>query len=166
MSETFGWIDWALFAVLGLSMLVGIVRGFAFEVLSLAGWLLAWFGAQWLAPELAPHLPVGSAGSGLNHAAAFVTGFVIVLLGCALLARLVRMLVQATPLSLADRVLGAGFGLARGALLLLAVAMVVALTPVASSASWQASAGARWLGAALFGLQPLLPEAVAAWVRR
>ena len=166
MSETFGWIDWALLTVLGISMLIGIVRGFAFEVLSLASWLLAWVGAQWLAPELAPHLPVGSAGSGLNRAAAFVGAFVVVLLGCALLARLVRMLVQATPLSLADRALGAGFGLARGALLLLAVAMVVALTPMVSSASWQASAGARWLGAALLGLQPLLPEAIAAWVRR
>jgi membrane protein required for colicin V production len=166
VNATFGWIDWALLAVLALSMLVGIVRGFAFEVLSLAGWLLAWFGAQWLAPELAPHLPVGSPGSALNHAAAFVAGFIAVLLGCALLARLVRMLVHATPLSLADRALGAGFGLARGALLLLAVAMVVALTPLASSASWQASPGARWLSAALAGLQPLLPEAMAAWVHR
>jgi membrane protein required for colicin V production len=78
----------------------------------------------------------------------------------------VRLLIHATPLSLADRALGAGFGLARGALLLLAVATVVALTPLASSAPWQASAGARWLSVALQGLKPLLPDTMAAWVRR
>lgn len=162
----FAWIDGFLLAVLALSMLIGIVRGFVFEVLSLAGWLAAWFGAQWLAPEVAPLLPIGSAGSGLNHAAAFVIAFVGVLLAWALMARLVRILVRATPLSLVDRALGAGFGLARGALLLLAVAMVVALTPLAASASWQSSAGARWLGVALLGLKPLLPEAMAARVHR
>lgn len=164
--SSLSWIDWTLLGVLTLSMLVGVIRGFVFEVLSLAGWLVAWFGAQWLAPELAPYLPVGSQGSGLNHAAAFVIAFIAVLLAWALLSRLVRMLVHATPLSVADRALGAGFGLARGALLLLAVAMVVALTPLAGSASWKSSAGAGWLNAALQGLKPLLPETMAAWVAR
>ena len=98
------------------------------------GTYVAWFGAQWIAPELAPLLQLGGAGSGLNHASAFVVAFIGVLLACALLARLVRLLVQATPLSVADRALGAGFGLARGTLLLLAVAVVVALTPLASTA--------------------------------
>jgi membrane protein required for colicin V production len=166
MDNPLGWIDWALLAVLAVSMIVGVLRGFVFEVLSLAGWLVAWFGAQWLAPELAPYVPVGVPGAGLNHAAAFVIAFIGVLIAWALMARLVRLLVRATPLSLADRVLGAGFGLVRGALLLLAVAMVAALTPLAASPSWQASAGTRWLDAALNGLKPLLPEAMAAWVRR
>ena len=40
-----GWVDATLLAVLLLSMLVGLVRGFVFECLSLAGWLVAWFGA-------------------------------------------------------------------------------------------------------------------------
>jgi membrane protein required for colicin V production len=87
------------------------------------------------------------------------------LLAWALAARLVRMLIQATPLSLADRALGAGFGLARGGLLLMAVAMVVALTPLATSTAWQASTGARWLAVALQGMKPLLPASVANWLR-
>lgn len=165
-APSLGWIDWTLLAVLVLSMGVGILRGFVFEVLSLAGWLVAWFGAQWLAPELAPWVPIGTPGSSLNHAAAFAIGFLAVLIAWALLAKLVRLLLHATPLSVADRALGAGFGLARGALLLLAVAMVVALTPLATSPAWQASAGARWLGAALQGMKPLLPPTMSAWVRR
>ena len=162
--ENLGWIDGAFLAVLALSVIVGLVRGFVFELLSLAGWLVAWFGAQWAAPVVAPHIPIGSAGSALNFAAAFVLCFLGALLAWALLARLVRMLVRATPLSLIDRVLGAGFGLVRGAVLLLAVATVVLLTQAAQSQAWRASHGATWLGITLQGLRPLLPPAMAEYL--
>jgi membrane protein required for colicin V production len=156
-----GWIDWTLLAVLGVSVIVGLVRGFVFEVMSLAGWLVAWFAAQWGAPSLGPHLPIGNAGSPLNLAAAFLICFLGALLMWALLSRLVRMLVHATPLSLADRALGGGFGLVRGMMLLLAVATVVAMTPAAQAQEWQGSHGAGWLMIVLRGLKPLLPSSMA-----
>lgn len=155
------WIDWALLAVLLLSVVAGLLRGFVFEVLSLLGWLVAWFGAQVLANDLAPWLPVGESGSALNLAVAFVLAFVGILVVWALLAKLVRLLIHATPLSVPDRLLGAGFGLLRGGVLLLALALVVTLTPAAQSPPWQQSEGARWLGLAMQGLKPLLPGDVA-----
>lgn len=158
------WIDWALLAVLALSVIVGLMRGFVFEVLSLVGWLVAWFGAQWLAPVLSPHIPLGTPGSASNMAACYVIGFVGILIAWVLLAKLVRLLIHATPLSFPDRLLGAGFGLLRGGVLLLAVATVVALTPVAQSAPWQRSEGARWLGIAMLGLKPLLPGELARYL--
>lgn len=156
-----GWVDLALLAALLLSLVVGLVRGFVFECLSLAGWLVAWFAAQWATPWLAPQVPVGSPGSGLNLGLSFVLAFVAAMLIWSLLSRLVRMLIHATPLSLPDRVLGAGFGLLRGGVLLLAVATAVLLTPAAQSAAWRASHGARWLGLTLNALKPLLPESAA-----
>jgi membrane protein required for colicin V production len=72
------------------------------------------------------------------------------------------MLIHATPLSLPDRLLGAGFGLLRGGVLLLAVASAVSLTPAAQSQGWRASHGARWLGWHAAGLKPLLPPAARA----
>jgi membrane protein required for colicin V production len=159
------WIDWALLAVLALSVLVGMVRGFVFECLSLAGWVVAWFAAQWGAPLLAPELPVGAPGSAPNLAAAFVLTFMAALVVWSLLARLIRLLVHATPLSLPDRLLGGGFGVLRGGVLLLAVATVVALTPAAQSAGWRGSQGARWLGQTLHALKPLLPEPAARLLR-
>ncbi|MCK7494049.1 MAG: CvpA family protein [Comamonadaceae bacterium] len=48
------------------SVVVGLVRGFVFEALALAGWVVAWFAAQWAAPQLAPHLPLGEPGSALQ----------------------------------------------------------------------------------------------------
>ncbi len=160
-----GWLDLALLGVLAISVIVGLVRGLVFEVLSLLGWLVAWFAAQWAAPQIAPWLPVGTPGGGHNHGLAFALGFVAALLVWALLARLVRLLVHATPLSLADRLLGAGFGALRGGVLLLALATVVAFTPAAQSQPWRESQGARWLGQTLATLKPLLPESAARLLR-
>jgi membrane protein required for colicin V production len=155
-----GWVDAVLLGLLGLSALVGLLRGFIFELLSLLGWIVAYFAAQWFTPLLAAHIPVGQPGSGLNHGATFACAFVAALIIWGLLARLVRMLIRATPLSLPDRVLGAGFGLARGLVVLLAVATVVGLTPLAKSVAWQRSQGATWLQAGLRGLKPVLPVEV------
>lgn len=155
-----GWVDWGLLAVLGLSVIVGLWRGMVFELMSLAGWVVAWFAAQWLAPAIAPHLGAfGDPGTASVHAAAFVAAFVAVLLGWSLLARLVRLLLHATPLSLPDRLLGGGFGVLRGAVLLLVVATVVSFTPAAQSQAWRGSHGAHWLGLSLQAVKPLLPRA-------
>jgi membrane protein required for colicin V production len=161
-----GWVDLALLAVLVISIAVGVVRGFVFEVASLAGWVVAWLAAQWLAADVAPHLPVGTRGSALNLGAAFAIVFVLALLIWGLAARLVRMVVHATPLSPIDRVLGAVFGALRGAVLLLAVALVVGLTPWAKPPAWQQSHAAGVLGAALNVLLPLLPPPLSAHLRR
>jgi membrane protein required for colicin V production len=159
--DALGWVDLALLAALLLSMLIGLWRGLLLEVLALAGWLVAWFGAHWLAPQWAPHLPIGDPGSGLRAAAAFVAAFVVVLIGCGVAARLLRALLQATPMRGVDRLLGGAFGLLRGVVLLIVLAAVVALSPAASAPEWHASRGAQWLGTALQGLKPLLPPDVA-----
>ena len=159
--ETLGWIDWVILVIGVASIIVGLVRGFVFECLSLAGWLVAWFGAQWAAPYLAPHLPVGVPGGGLNHGVAFIAAFVGALVIWALVARLVRLAIHATPLSVADRLLGGVFGALRALVLLLALATVVSLTPAAQSPSWRGSVGARGLIQVLDALKPLLPEPAA-----
>jgi membrane protein required for colicin V production len=156
-----GWVDAVLAGVMLVSVAVGLIRGFVFEVLSVAGWFAAYFGAQWLAPSVAPVLPLGAPGSPLNHGLAFAVGFVLCLLVWALVSRLVRVVVQATPLSGPDRLLGAGFGLLRGAVILLAVATLVGLTPLADSTAWRQSHASAWLSAALEGLKPLLPDELA-----
>ena len=50
MDASLGWVDWAFLGVLCLSAVVGLVRGLVFEVLSLLGWVAAYFAAQWFAP--------------------------------------------------------------------------------------------------------------------
>ena len=60
-------MDWTLLAILVLSIVVGAARGFVFEILSLAGWFVAWFAARAGAPFIAPQLPVGTPGSLANN---------------------------------------------------------------------------------------------------
>lgn len=156
-----GWVDMALMAVLLLSVAVGLWRGLVFELLSLAGWLVAFVLAQAYAVDVGARLPIGTPGSALNLGIAFVLTFIAALIVWTLLAKLVRMALHATPLTVIDRVLGGGFGLLRGLLLLLVVATLVAFTPAARSADWNASHGAAWLGVVLLGLKPVLPAEVA-----
>lgn len=156
-----GGVDWALLAVLLLSVVVGLWRGLVFELLSLAGWVAAFVAAQVLAPHVAPLLPLGAPGSALNFGLAFAATFVVALLLWAVASKLVRLLVHATPLQPLDRLLGAVFGLLRGVVLLLAVTTLVLLTPARSSSAWQHSHGAGWLAALLQGLKPMLPDSLA-----
>jgi membrane protein required for colicin V production len=156
-----GWVDLALLAVLALSIVIGLWRGLVFEVLSLVGWVVAYFAAQWLSPTVATYVPIGSPGSALNQGAAFALTFIAALILWGLLARLARLLISATPLSVPDRVLGAGFGALRGVVLLLAIATVVALTPAVRAPAWRTSQGAVWLDVLLQELKPVLPNEVA-----
>ena len=151
-----GWVDLAMLGVIALSVLVGAVRGLTFEVLSLLGWVAAWFAAVWLGPQLAPHLPIGTPDSPLNSIAAFACAFLIVLVLWGLGARAVSALVGKTLLRPLDRLLGAVFGLARGVLVLLALATIVAFTPAAASPAWRESQGAAWLNSILRELVPSL----------
>ena len=153
-------VDWALLAVLALSILIGIWRGLAFELMSLAGWIVAYLAAVAFAPKLSPMLLIGDPGSALNHAAAIVAVFLLALVLWTLLARLVRMAIAATPLTIPDRFLGAAFGLVRGLVLLIVVATVVALTPASQSPAWRQSVGVQWLGVALAGLRAVLPGSI------
>lgn len=158
MRVDLGWIDIALLAFLAASVLFGLVRGLLFEVLSLAGWVVAYLVAQLATPALQPYVPIGILGSGLNHGVTFACAFIVALIVWGIAARLVRLLVRATPLSAIDRLLGAAFGFARGVLVLLVVATVVGLTPLREAPAWQASEGAVWLNSALEGIKPWLPS--------
>ena len=156
-----GWVDLAMLGVIALSAIVGAVRGLTFEVLSLLGWVAAWFAGLWLGPVLAPHLPIGTPGSPLNGIAAFACAFLIVLVLWGLGARAVSALVGKTLLRPLDRLLGAVFGVLRGVLVLLAVAIVVGYTPAASTDAWRGSHGAVWLNRVLRELVPLVaPESI------
>ena len=155
-----GWVDLVLLGMFLLSVLIGLWRGFVFEIVSLLGWLVAFIIANSAGPFLADLVPLDSASPQVRLWAAYIVVFVLVLLTCTLLARLLRALISATPLSFVDRLLGGIFGVVRGALILVVVATLVTLSPYAESATWKSSHGSLWLGLALEGLKPILPQSL------
>ena len=158
-------LDWIGIAVLVLSLLVGVVRGLVFELVSLAGWVAAFFLAQWFAAEVGAWLPFGEPAAAWRYAAGFVLVFVAVAFSVGLLASLMRRLVLAAGLRPVDRSLGAAFGIARAAVALLAVAVVVNVMAWRQAPLWQESRGAKILDAALQGLKPALPDKLASYLQ-
>ena len=154
--------DWALLGVLFASMVVGLWRGLVYEVLSLAGWVAAFFLAQWLANDVVAWVPfVQNAAPSVQYAVGYVLVFVGSLFVFALLSWLVKKLIESVGLRPVDRVLGGAFGLARGVVLLLALTVVLQLTGLSKSDWWQSAKGPIWLDLTIQGLKPLMPESMA-----
>ena len=157
-------VDWILLGVLVFSMLLGAWRGLVYEVLSVLGWVVSFFVAQWFAPDLAARLPVQSAADPVRYAAAFVLIFIAAVFAAGLLAFLIKKLVAAVGLAPVDRVLGAAFGVLRGVVLLLAATVVIDMTALKTSDWWWESKGAPVLTATLKALKPVLPEQFAKYL--
>ena len=157
-------LDWIAVTLIVVSMLFGLMRGLVFEVISLVGWVAAFVAAQWLASDVAAWLPFGAAQATWRYPLAFVLVFVAVAFGVGLVASLTRKLITVVGLRPVDRILGAAFGAARGALALLVLAVVVHLLVLSDSAWWRDSLSAGVLDAALQGLKPALPEKLASYL--
>jgi membrane protein required for colicin V production len=157
-------LDWIFLAVLVASLVLGAWRGLVYEVLSVLGWAVSFYAAQWFAPQVATMLPLQSAAEPMRYAAAFVLVFIAALFAAGLLAFLLKKLVEAMGLRPVDRTLGAAFGVLRGLILLLAATVVMNMTALRATSWWQESRGAPWLEAALRGLKPVLPEQFAKYL--
>jgi membrane protein required for colicin V production len=151
-------LDWVFVVVLLASMLIGAWRGLVFEVLSLLGWVVSFFLAQWFAVDMAALLPLGDSADAVRYAAGFVMVFVLAVFACGFVTWLVKQLVDSIGLRPADRSLGALFGVLRGLVLLLTVAVVAGMTSLHETAWWNESQGAPVLTEVLRGLKPALPE--------
>jgi len=119
------WLDILLLLILAGSVFTSFRKGFSREIISLISVVLAivlgiWFygiaGALFV-----PYLSSPAAA----HLAGFVVVFGSVLLLGAIVSAIVGKFLRVTGLSIFDHLLGAGFGLARG--LLIAVALILGI---------------------------------------
>ena len=81
-----------------------------------------------------------------------------------LISALLRKVITVIGLRPVDRLLGAGFGVFRGVILLLALTVVLQLTSMTQNDWWQQSQGGPVLTALLKGLKPILPERFGAYL--
>lgn len=162
---TFNWLDYAIIAIILVSSLVSLFRGFVREALSLAFWVIAFWVAQkffrGLAVSLAQWIEVPS----LQLAVAFAIIFLVVLLLGGLFTYLIAKLIDATGLSGTDRVIGMLFGATRGALLVAGLVLLAGLTPVPQDPWWQQSQLVGHFEDLATWLRGLLPPDIAERIR-
>jgi membrane protein required for colicin V production len=157
-------LDWVFIAVLGVSLLLGVWRGLVREVLSLVNWVLAFYLAQWFAQDAAKYLPMSGVSDVLRYAIGFALVFVVSAFAGGLVVWGLSKLVSSAGLGLVDRSLGAVFGLLRGMIFLLALAVVVAMTPAKSEIWWTQSVMATATLHTLKVIKPVLPEKFAKYL--
>lgn len=128
-------IDFVIIGLVAFSALVSLWRGFVREVMSLAGWVAAFFVASSFYPYLANHLTqIGS--EYLRNGVAAGILFVATLIVVSVVNALLGSLVDKTGLSGTDRVLGAGFGILRGILVVAALLFFLDTFTQASQSEW------------------------------
>ncbi len=134
------WIDLFFIAVIALSALISLVRGFVKESISLVTWVVAGMLAlRYYAPMadlLEPFINAPTlrqwVGGGILFVATLVVG--------AIVNWIVSQLVSKTGLSGTDKALGVVFGAARGVLIVTMLVLLASLTPMPETSWWQESA--------------------------
>ena len=111
--------DWGIVSILGLSILLSLWRGFVREAISLAGWVAAFVVANMFVGNLASFLTPWID----NVTGRYVASYAILLAGTLVVGGITGLLaaqmVKASGLTVMDRLLGTGFGLVRGIIIVL-----------------------------------------------
>jgi len=133
-------IDIVVLAVVGISVLLGMIRGLVREVLALVAWVAAFLLSNFLAPEAAKLLPQGLGSEEIRLLVSYVVVFIIVLVALSVLAILASKLVKVVGLGVSDRVVGGVFGLTRGVLVVMILVLLAGLTSLPRQSAWRDAA--------------------------
>ncbi|HMJ48960.1 MAG TPA: CvpA family protein [Burkholderiales bacterium] len=152
--------DYAVILIVVLSIMLSIVRGAVREVLSLAAWVLSFWAAQTYTVDIADLLPSNISNQSLRLMSGFALVFLAVLVVMSSVAILCSRLVKASGLSVADRSLGAVFGLARGLLIVLILVLLGGLTSLPRQPIWKNSLFSSRLETVANSVKIWLPESL------
>lgn len=167
MMNTFAFtsVDIAVIGILLLSAVLGLVRGLVKELLSLVGfgfamWVAYRFSHQAVSIDWLTKLPGGELG---RLGLAFVALFILTWLGTRIIGTLLAKMISGSGLSIVDRILGAGFGCVRGALIVVVLSTLGALTSLPQSHDWKDALTRPAIEEAVGAVRSWMPED---WARR
>jgi membrane protein required for colicin V production len=158
--------DYAALAIVGLSALRGTWRGLVSELFGLIGWVVAFAVACRYVEFVVPYVPATWPGGQLTQS---VVAFAALVIGVVLLASvanaLLARLVQVVGLGGVDRSLGLLFGLARGALLVVALTAAASFTDLPKQDFWRNAVLRPFAEQGVLMLKPFLPSGLAQYLR-
>lgn len=155
------WVDLLIIAIIIISALISLVRGFVKESLSLASWIFAGFIALRyftpLADLLEPYIESPTIRTGSGFAILFVCSLII----GAIVNYMASQAVTKTGLTGTDKSLGVVFGAARGLLIVTMLVLLAGLTPMPSEPWWNDSAMIEFFSEMANWIKDILPQDVA-----
>ncbi len=155
-------IDIAIIIVIGISLLIGLFRGFVKEIVSLFAWVIAiWVGISFsrgFSVLLETFIEIPAA----RIAAAFVMLVLLTLILSSVINYFVELAIEKTGLTVVDRVLGVLLGVARGVIVVALVVMLASMTPAQELSLWKQSALLPLFQTLASLLQELIPPDIAA----
>jgi len=158
------WFDYAVIAIVGLSVMLAVFRGVVRELAAIAGWAAAFILSGLFAHDLAQWLPVA-----LSPMLKAVIAYLVIFLGVLLLSGIAGLtltrLFHAAGLGFADRAVGALFGLMRGLLIVFVGVMLAGLTGLPREPFWREAALSGPVETAVLAAKPVLPKDLAQRIR-
>lgn len=152
-------IDWLIMAILLVSTLISIKRGFVKEALSLATWVAAVVVSRLFASQVSSLLVGTIDMPSMRLGAAYALLFAGTLIVGALLNNLIGEVVKMTGLGGTDKFFGMFFGFARGSVVILVITVgLYYLAPVEEDSWWKDSMLIPYVVSAIEWLGPILWE--------
>lgn len=155
----FNSLDYIILAILFISVVIGLIRGFVREIISLITWLVAFVAALKFSPWVATHW----LHTAISHVMTryIVSGLIIflaILILGAIVNKLVHLFISATGFGFFDRLLGLVFGAARGTLCVTIMLLLIGTSDYRNTDWMKNSALAPHFQLIVKHFEPLLPK--------
>jgi membrane protein required for colicin V production len=124
--EAMNGLDWIIVAALVFSVITAAAQGFFFELFSLVGTVVGYLLAAWGYKRVAPWFVPYVKNEWVADATAFLVIFLAVVVLAGIAGRIARWAMKEVGLRWFDRLLGAAFGLLRGALVVSVLVLALA----------------------------------------
>jgi membrane protein required for colicin V production len=150
-------IDYVIIAIVTISAVIGVARGFIRETLSLISWIAAFWLAFVFAEPLSASLTSYIDKPTLRVIAAFTGIFVIALLLLTLMSYFLHKLLVGRGVQGTDRILGGLFGAVRGVVIVAAILILLKVIPLVDQKAMSQSLLVKQLQPLVVMLTDVLP---------
>lgn len=134
----FNWIDIIFIVIVLLSTVFGLFRGFFSEIASFIILIIAFFVSRYIGSTYLVSYVIGPSQSVLLVLGYLCVFLVVLLIGILIMA-LINRIIQDTPFSFLNALLGGVFGLLRGVVIVIAIIFFVGFTAWSRGDAWKQS---------------------------
>lgn len=158
MQPTADLLDLGIVILITLSAVIGLIRGFVREAVSLATWVAAFAFALFYVKPLAAQLPFALQSEVARLGVAFAIIFFGVLVAGAIINYLFNAAISSIGLGGVDHFFGGIFGALRGGLIVTLVVILLGLTALPANAWWKESRLLPWFTQSAEWIKGLIPD--------